>query len=144
MIAEHTRDVKTDIMRRWGIWFFMNECKHCECKKENHTNVAVKWFLKNEFIPLYHVQIWHVFTFGKPRMIQSPSSNLGCMTVFDMRLRLTFVIWLAAVYRFRQTLRSCSVKNLKGLRNTHTCLFSQSNWLTHLLLLNLNNPCVAI
>jgi hypothetical protein len=27
-------------------------------------------------------------------MIPSPSSNHGCMTVFDMRLRLTFVIWL--------------------------------------------------
>jgi hypothetical protein len=56
-----------------------------------------------------------VETFGKPRVIPLPPSNLGCMTVFDMRLRLTFVIWLLAFYRFRQTQRSCSAENLKGL-----------------------------
>jgi hypothetical protein len=33
-----------------------------------------------------------MFPFGSPRLIPSPSSCLGCMTVIDMRLRLTFVI----------------------------------------------------
>jgi hypothetical protein len=51
--------------------------------------------------------LWPLITpgdpFGKPRTIPSPSSNLGCMTVFDMRLHLTFVISLPAVYRFRKT-----------------------------------------
>jgi hypothetical protein len=63
-------------------------------------------------------QFIYVLSFGKPRMIPSPSSNLDCMTVFDMRLRLTFVIWLPAVYRFRQTY---------ALVDAHTRLFSQSN-----------------
>jgi hypothetical protein len=46
-----------------------------------------------------------------------PSSNLGCMTDFDMRLRLTFVIRLPAVYCFQKT--SCA-KDLKGEWNIYT------------------------
>jgi hypothetical protein len=66
-------------------------------------------------------------TFGKPRMIPSPSSNLGCMTVFDMRLRLTFVIWLPAVYRFQQTYNALIVLKILQSYETHARLFSQSN-----------------
>ena len=74
MLAEHTRAAKTDVMGRWGVmngfWFFyilhrvVNECKHCECKKviKSRKRGCSVVFFKNEYILLYHLQIWHVYT----------------------------------------------------------------------------------
>jgi hypothetical protein len=63
-------------------------------------------------MPMYVTEL--IDPFGQPRMIPSPSSNLGCMTELDMRLRRTFVIWLPAVTASEKRNALAVLEILKG------------------------------
>jgi hypothetical protein len=85
----------------------MNECKHCECKKVIKSHKCCCWmiFLENEFIILYHLQIWHVYTACISQYSELMTSDVGAhcddkqeIVTGSQSLKKLFVLLLLQLY----------------------------------------------
>jgi hypothetical protein len=78
------------VLLRWAMWpmglllifhilhCVMNESKHCECKKViKSRKCGCLVLFKNEFILLYHLQIWHVYTACVSQCSELVTSDIG-------------------------------------------------------------------